>query len=648
MSSKRRSGPAGDPDDFLATPDPKRRKRSDDTHFPEEETRETTTDIGLRLVRQLKKSQDKNGRNVAIHFLDLPSRVDYPDYYQQIAMPLSLNMIEQRLENYGYDNLEILESDLKRMVQNAKDYNNSRSAIFEDAERIRKALSNFMPKHNPAYLRPDYRAYPTPIPQELLDQVRRQSMSSEGTMAPERVKLVFSNPAARRRQSQATPSTDTLTETREDVRQEQLKFLQELSEQEDAINFEEKVSKKDYPDYYKLVKKPTSISDVRALVETDAVQDWDALAKEVRLIWDNAKDYNQEGSDIYLMAEKLEAWSESKMQSLGAQPKRNLKLSLSQPKPKALRLTMASSTLTPNLVGGTIDSESLRRQKEEMGQALSKVHRANSRAAQVNGATPVPSSAAPSVRRSASLATTTEQADTTTNEVKVNGIASTPQPQEAVRASHPPAQNLGQQLPTPVQEVETSLPNTMPLTNGAGHLEPSVPQSSSPTMSTNPSVSNDNYLNQSVIPMERRFRDPGRGWTHALLASVTFMTNPSLPNDPRWKLVRYGSSTKTQTSGFIALPSHYRDLRIVPNTTAELAGRRRHRIFFMHNSTVYKESNSNHVEGAFEVRLVPGENVLVVEVLADLREGERKTYAPSQLQFDFERCTLIVHLNSTS
>ncbi|EXJ67353.1 uncharacterized protein A1O5_09366 [Cladophialophora psammophila CBS 110553] len=646
MSSKRRSGPAGDPDDFLATPDPKRRKRSDDTHFPEAETRETTTEIGLRLVRQLKKSQDKNGRNVAIHFLDLPSRAEYPDYYQQTAMPLSLNMIEQRLENFEYENLESLESDLKRMVQNAKDYNNSRSAIFEDAERIRKALSNFMPKHNPAYLRPDYRAYPTPIPQELLDQVRRQSISSEGTMAPERVKLVFPNPAARRRQSQATPSTDTLADTREDVRQEQLKFLQELSEQEDAINFEEKVSKKDYPDYYKWIKKPTSIADVRALVEKDAIQDWDALAKEVRLIWDNAKDYNQEESDIYLMAEKLEAWSESKMQSLGAQPRRNLKLSLSQPKPKALRLTMGSSTPTRSLVGGTIDSESLRRQKEEMGQALSKVRRASSKATQVNGSTPVPSSAVPSLRRSASLATTTERADTTTAEAKVNGTTSTPEPQEAARASPPPAQTPAQQLPTPVQEVDVDIANSMPVTNGAGHIEPSAPQQTSPTATANPMVSNQNYLNQSVIPMERRFRDPGRGWDFILLGSVTFMTNPSLPNDPRWKLVRYGSAIKTQTSGFIALPAHYRDLRIIPNTTPELARRRRHRIFFMHNSTVYREGNSNHVEGAFEVRLVPGENVLVVEVLADLRDGEKKEYAPSQLQFDFERSTLIVHLNT--
>jgi hypothetical protein len=55
-----------------------------------------------------------------------------------------------------------------------------------------------------------------------------------------------------------------------------------------------------------MIKKPTSISDVRALVEKEAVQDWDTLAKEVRLIWENAKEYNLEGSDIYLMAEKLE------------------------------------------------------------------------------------------------------------------------------------------------------------------------------------------------------------------------------------------------------------------------------------------------------------------------------------------------------
>jgi hypothetical protein len=124
------------------------------------------------------------------------------------------------------------------------------------------------------------------------------------------------------------------------------------------------------------------------------------------------------------------------------------------------------------------------------------------------------------------------------------------------------------------------------------------------------------------------------------------MTNPSLPNDPRWKLTRYGDSKMTQTCGFIALPSSYRDVRVIINLTDEIHRRKRHKVFFMHNGTVYRESNSMHVPGAFEVRLVPGTNTLVIEALADLRAGERKPYAPDHLQFDFERLTMMLYLNT--
>lgn len=204
-----------------------------DTFFPDVETAESTTEQGLKLILQLKRSQDKNGRPVAGHFVDLPSRHGNERYYQQTAMPLSLNMIEQRLEKYEYLNMEQLEADLKRLVQNAKDYNSSKSNIFEDAERIRKALSNYMPKHNPAYLRPDYRAYPTPIPQELIDQVRESSRaSSEAVAQPEKIKLHFSRNTTRQR-SEATPSTPR--DTKADLKPELLSFLDELSEQDDAM-----------------------------------------------------------------------------------------------------------------------------------------------------------------------------------------------------------------------------------------------------------------------------------------------------------------------------------------------------------------------------------------------------------------------------
>ena len=51
------------------------------------------------------------------------------------------------------------------MIQNAKDYNEKGSDIHNDAEKIRKNISNHMRKVNPAYEDGSgYQATPTPIP----------------------------------------------------------------------------------------------------------------------------------------------------------------------------------------------------------------------------------------------------------------------------------------------------------------------------------------------------------------------------------------------------------------------------------------------------------------------------------------------------
>ena len=141
-------------------------------------------------------------------------------------MPISLDMIETKLDKFQYATMDALEGDLKRMVQNAKDYNDSRSEVFLDAERIRKALSNFMPKHNPSYSDPDYRAVATPIPQAMLDRMRESSVSTNTTGGAERVKLVF-------KQRQSVPvSTPGAAE---DPSDRYMELLEELSVQPDAV-----------------------------------------------------------------------------------------------------------------------------------------------------------------------------------------------------------------------------------------------------------------------------------------------------------------------------------------------------------------------------------------------------------------------------
>lgn len=89
-----------------------------------------------------------------------------PDYYEHIKLPIAIDTIEERLESGGYTSLAQVESDCKRLVNNAKAYNDKRSVIYEDAERLRKTASNWMVKHNPAYRDGSYVAVATPVPGE--------------------------------------------------------------------------------------------------------------------------------------------------------------------------------------------------------------------------------------------------------------------------------------------------------------------------------------------------------------------------------------------------------------------------------------------------------------------------------------------------
>jgi hypothetical protein len=78
--------------------------------------------------------------------------------------------LQDKLDRRAYPNLAAVESDIKRMILNAKDYYKKDTAGFNDAERVRKTASNFMVRYNPAYKTvPNYAAVPTPIPGEAVN-----------------------------------------------------------------------------------------------------------------------------------------------------------------------------------------------------------------------------------------------------------------------------------------------------------------------------------------------------------------------------------------------------------------------------------------------------------------------------------------------
>lgn len=133
------------------------------------ETPESTTAYGLAFLESIRRTADKSGRLVAGYFEELPPRKGNEDYYAKTPMPISLTTLEQKLYRRDFANLVEFEAWLRRMVKNAKDYYPRTSQMFEDAERVRKAVSNYMTKTNPAYRSvANYSSQPIPVPDDYV------------------------------------------------------------------------------------------------------------------------------------------------------------------------------------------------------------------------------------------------------------------------------------------------------------------------------------------------------------------------------------------------------------------------------------------------------------------------------------------------
>lgn len=538
-------------------------------------------------------------------------------------MPISINEIERNLHQGKYHNMTVLESDLKRMVQNAKDYNTSGSQIFEDAERIRKALSNFMPKHNPAYLDPDYRAVPTPIPEHLIQRLRDSSISGS---EPPSIKLRINAGGPRRRSTAvAEPVEDDPVEDLEEIH---MQLLEELSSQEDAVNFEEKPSRREIPHYYKVIKQPTSINDVRKKVQKGQIPSWQEFAKEVRTIWSNAKEYNEPDSSIYNMADALEAYFEEKLQAHGVPPKVVPRLSLkTAPQPRQLKLKVGTPTPATNGSTYTVDQGSLQRQKMALATALD---RTSNREPAQKMSTPAPA-VQQTPRRSVSVVDL-DVPMTGTNGTTTKNIEATPVSASTVQPNLP-APVLEGEPPRP--QLQPSLyPTPTPMLNG--HV--TIP--SQPSTAIQPGT-----FKESTNPHDRRHRDLHKSALDALLQSITYMTNPLIPPDPHWRITRHASPTQTQLSYYTYLPSTHSSLRVIPELHPSLkSGSRKYKLFVLNNNTMLPASPDIAGGGVYDLHLVPGDNEVRVEAIAALPEGERKEYAKDHEQFDFEKVTFYIHL----
>ncbi|VDM97588.1 unnamed protein product [Thelazia callipaeda] len=92
------------------------------------------------IYNLIRNHHDERGRELSIPFLQLPSKYDYPDYYDVIRKPIDLCKIRERISSNYYDSVDGLISDLILMFDNACRYNEPESMIYKDALSLKKIV----------------------------------------------------------------------------------------------------------------------------------------------------------------------------------------------------------------------------------------------------------------------------------------------------------------------------------------------------------------------------------------------------------------------------------------------------------------------------------------------------------------------------
>ncbi|NP_001353005.1 protein polybromo-1 isoform 15 [Homo sapiens] len=257
-----------------------------------------------QLYDTVRSCRNNQGQLIAEPFYHLPSKKKYPDYYQQIKMPISLQQIRTKLKNQEYETLDHLECDLNLMFENAKRYNVPNSAIYK---RVLKLQQVMQAKKKELARRDDIEDGDSMISSATSDtgsakrkrnthdseMLGLRRLSSKKNIRKQRMKILF----------------NVVLEAREPGSGRRLCDL-----------FMVKPSKKDYPDYYKIILEPMDLKIIEHNIRNDKYAGEEGMIEDMKLMFRNARHYNEEGSQVYNDAHILEKLLKEKRKELGPLP----------------------------------------------------------------------------------------------------------------------------------------------------------------------------------------------------------------------------------------------------------------------------------------------------------------------------------------
>ena len=267
---------------------------------------------GIEIIRELSIAEPFNSP------VDL---IAFPNYAMVIGYPIDLNTIRERVANRYYRRLDAIEWDIRKIMEDAHEYNEPESNICKQATLLTQVLIEFI-------LDPDC-SNPRPIYKRLCNDTNlNETQTSSNT----------SRRTSRRLRTDTQPATSNLRfnlrsrqhaeeSNQGPLEQEQSlngsyswkdhakKLIKKVMNHPDSGPFRQSVDIELYPDYGEKIKKPIDFGIIKNRLNYNMYSnDFYRFEKDCKLVFKNSKAYNtNKRSAIYSMTLRLESFFEEKL-----------------------------------------------------------------------------------------------------------------------------------------------------------------------------------------------------------------------------------------------------------------------------------------------------------------------------------------------
>ncbi|XP_066935067.1 protein polybromo-1-like isoform X2 [Clytia hemisphaerica] len=243
---------------------------------------------------------DQSGRRLAQPFLRLPNKRCYANYYEIIKRPVSLTKTRTKIKQNYFSDIHILGKDLVQAFENGLLYNKPGTQAYNDAFILRNYT---IEKIEEVAASAEYL-----LLRENLPRKGRKSLKTEengDTPRRGRKPIAVNNDLAMPRTPDSQPD-------KRGLKKKLLQLYNSVVDHKDSEGrvicemFEELPDEDEYPDYYKVIPNPIDMKTINNKILSMEYNTEDEFIHDFEIMFQNARHYNEESSEVYKDSVSLE------------------------------------------------------------------------------------------------------------------------------------------------------------------------------------------------------------------------------------------------------------------------------------------------------------------------------------------------------